>query len=71
MKVDEIRELSDEEMTTRLGEVEDELFRLRIQHELGQLENPLRLRALKRDVARLKTIRRQRERGGQTEGAKG
>lgn len=61
MKPEEIRAYDVEELTDRIREMEEELFRLRIQNETGQLDNPLLLRALRRDLARCKTIRRQRE----------
>lgn len=67
MKTEEIRALSAEELGLRIEDLEEELFRLRLQHQLGALENPLRLRALRRDLARCKTI--QRETALQGEGA--
>ena len=65
MTSEEIRELDTEELADRILEMEEELFRLRIQNETGQLDNPLLLRGLRRDLARCKTIRREREREGQ------
>lgn len=65
MTSEEIRELGAEELADRILEMEEELFRLRIQNETGQLDNPLLLRWLRRDLARCKTIRREREREGQ------
>ncbi|MGH7558336.1 MAG: 50S ribosomal protein L29 [Gemmatimonadota bacterium] len=62
MKTEEIREYGNEDLADRILEMEEELFRLRIQNETGQLDNPLVIRALRRDLARCKTIRRQRER---------
>lgn len=59
MKAADVRSLSGDELAARIDELEEELFRLRLQHELGQLENPLRLRHLKRDLARCKTIERE------------
>lgn len=67
MKADEIRELSPQELEDRVDQIEEELFRLRLQHQLGALENPLRLRELRKDLARCKTI--QREVALQGEGA--
>ena len=61
MKASEIRELSAEELETKLTDAIESLFNLRFQHETGQLENPSRMRQVKRDVARLKTIKRARE----------
>ena len=62
MRTDEIREYGDEDLSDRILEMEEELFRLRIQNKTGQLDNPLLIRSLRRDLARCKTIRRQRER---------
>jgi large subunit ribosomal protein L29 len=63
LKTAEIRELPSEELQTRLGEVKEELFNLRFQHATGQLENYSRLGQLRRDVARLRSIQRERELG--------
>jgi large subunit ribosomal protein L29 len=60
-KASEIRELSVEETEQRLAETNEELFNLRFQHATGQLENYRRLRQLRRDIARLKTILREHE----------
>jgi large subunit ribosomal protein L29 len=60
MRAEEIRELTDEEIDTRIAELAEERFRLRIRGATQTLEDPLRLRALRKDVARLKTILRQR-----------
>jgi large subunit ribosomal protein L29 len=57
---DEIRELSDDELSERIGQSQEELFRLRFRSATQQLENPSLIRKLRRDVARLKTIQRQR-----------
>jgi large subunit ribosomal protein L29 len=64
MKAEEIRGLSAEELDDRIAELEDELFRLRIQNQSGQLENPLRIRGARRDLARCKTIRNEAARQG-------
>ena len=64
MKAEEIREYSDEQLADRILEMEEELFRLRLQNETGQLENPLLVRAMRKDLARCKTIRSEREREG-------
>jgi large subunit ribosomal protein L29 len=61
MKSQEIRTLSDEEIRNRLSDVEEEFFNLRVQFTVGQLENFNRLTDLKRDIARFKTILRERE----------
>lgn len=61
MRADEIRDLATEDLGERILEMEEELFRLKIQNVTGQLENPLRVRELRRDLARFKSIRRERE----------
>ena len=61
MEAYEIRALSDDEMRVRLHDVQEEFFNLRFRLSVGQLENHNRIRDLKRDVARLKTILRERE----------
>jgi large subunit ribosomal protein L29 len=53
-----------EELADRILDMEEELFRLRLQNKTGQLENPLLVRAMRKDLARCKTIRREREREG-------
>jgi large subunit ribosomal protein L29 len=59
MKASEIREMNLEEMQLKRGELEQELFNLRFQHEIGQLENPQRMRQTKKDIARFNTIIRE------------
>ena len=56
MKVIEIRELSLEEMQTKVNDLREEMFNLRFQHGTGQLENTTKLKQTKKDIARLKTI---------------
>lgn len=60
-KVKELRELTDDELENKLVDLKDELFRLRFQLATGQLENPLRIREVRRSFARAKTIVRERE----------
>jgi large subunit ribosomal protein L29 len=60
MQADEIRELSDDEVKSRIAELEEERFRLRFRSATETLENPLRLRSIRRDIARLKTVLRER-----------
>jgi large subunit ribosomal protein L29 len=62
MRADEIRELSAEDMKARIAELEEERFRLRFRSATEQLENPLRLRTIRKDIARLKTVLGERER---------
>lgn len=66
MEAYEIRALSDDEMRVRLHDVQEEFFNLRFQLSVGQLENHNRIGDLKRDVARLKTILRERELEGES-----
>ena len=61
MKASEIRELSVEELELKIKELKEELFQLRFQHAINQLDNPMRLKAVKKDIARIKTVLRQRE----------
>ena len=67
MKVAEIRELSIDVLRDREKELDDQLFRLRIQKSMGQLEAPAKVRDVRRDLARVKTIlqEKQAEGGGQ------
>ena len=59
MKAGEIRDLNLEEMHQKVSDLKAELFNLRFQHEIGQLENPQKMKQTKRDIARLKTIMRE------------
>ena len=61
MKPAEIRELSVAELNQKLTDLKAELFTLRFQHAINQLENPMRIKAVKKDIARVKTIQRARE----------
>jgi len=67
VKAREIRALSTEEIKARLHDTEEEFFNLRVQFTIGQLENFNRLTELKRDIARLKTILRERELAAEAE----
>ncbi|WKY48442.1 50S ribosomal protein L29 [Eubacteriaceae bacterium ES3] len=60
MKPSELRELSSIELETKLGDLKEELFNLRFQHATGQLENPMRIREVKKTYARVKTIIQER-----------
>ena len=62
-QVGELRNLDDAELTTKLREAKEELFNLRFQGATGQLENHGRLRAVRKDIARIYTIMRERELG--------
>jgi large subunit ribosomal protein L29 len=59
MKVSEIRDMSPEERQQKVVDLRQELFNLRFQHGIGQLENPQKLKKTKRDIARLYTIIRE------------
>ncbi len=61
MKSAEIREKSVVELEDKLGDLKSELFNLRFQHAINQLENPMRIKAVKKDIARIKTVLRERE----------
>ena len=61
MKISEIRDMSSAELTTKLDDLKKELFALRFQLAANQLDNPTRIKAVKKDIARIKTIQRQRE----------
>jgi len=61
MKSSEINEMSPEEMQRKISDLKEELFNLRFQHEIGQLENPQKMKQIKRDIARIYTISREVE----------
>lgn len=61
MRISEIRQLSDEEISHRVIDLKDELFRLRFQLISGQLQNYRRIRQVKREIARVKTIIQERK----------
>ncbi len=61
MQAKELRELKDDDLDVRLTETRQELFNLHFQSATGSLENAARLRLLKRDIARILTLQRQRE----------
>lgn len=62
MKATELRELSVSELNQKLSDLKEELFNLRFQHTVNQLENPLRLVAVRKDIARVKTLMGELER---------
>jgi large subunit ribosomal protein L29 len=61
MKANDIRDMSAAELDQRLNKLKEELFNLRFQHATGQLDNPMRIPAVKKTIARIKTVQRQRE----------
>ncbi|HHV93926.1 MAG TPA: 50S ribosomal protein L29 [Firmicutes bacterium] len=63
MRPEEIRAMSSEELLRKLDELKEELFNLRFQMATAQLDNPMRIREVRRDIARVKTILRERELG--------
>jgi len=63
MKAKEIRQMSDKELSEKLADLKTELFNLRFQLATGQLDNPMRIKAVRKDIARIKTIMRERELG--------
>jgi ribosomal protein L29 len=63
MKTKELHEMTVEELNTKLKELSEELFNLRFRHAIGQLENSASLNTCKKDIAKVKTILRQRELG--------
>ena len=61
MKASEIRKLSAKELDAKLLELKDELFKLRFQQAINQLDNPMRINAVKKDIARIQTVQRDNE----------
>jgi len=61
MKAKEVRDLSANELEVRLDELKEELFNLRFQLATGQLDNPMRISAVRKNIARVKTVMRERE----------
>ena len=61
MKAADLREMSNAELTKKLAELKEELFNLRFQHAINQLENPGRIETVKRDIARVNTVLRANE----------
>lgn len=61
MKANEIKDMTVGELNSKLAELKQELFNLRFQHAVNQLENPKRLQAVKKDIARVKTFIRKQE----------
>jgi len=61
MKASEIRDLSKEDLQKKIKDLKEELFNLRFQHAINQLDNPIRLKHVRKDIARSMTILRERE----------
>ena len=64
MKVNEIRKMSADELASKLGDLKKDLFQLRLQHATNQLDNPIKISEVKRDIARVKTIIREQQLAG-------
>ena len=63
MKINEIRDLSGQEIQDNIQDLKEELFNLRFQNAMNQLDNPKRITAVKKDIARLKTVQKEQELG--------
>ena len=61
MELNKMRSMTEAELNAELQSMKKELFNLRFQHVTGQLENPVKMRELKRDIARVKTVLREKE----------
>ncbi|MGE4484214.1 MAG: 50S ribosomal protein L29 [Oscillospiraceae bacterium] len=61
MKANEVRKMSSEELESKLADLKKDLFMLRMQHATNQLDNPIKITEVKRDIARVKTIIRQQQ----------
>jgi large subunit ribosomal protein L29 len=69
MNLEKIRQMTDIELENELVKMKTELFNLRFQHVTGQLENPVKMREVKRDIARIKTVMREKEMAAERLGA--
>lgn len=61
MKIEKMREMTEVELNVEFKKLKNELFNLRFQHVTGQLENPIKMRDIKKEIARVKTILREKE----------
>lgn len=61
MKAEKLRDLTDDELDARIKDAKAELFNLRFQLATGQLDNPKRIKEVKKDIARIQTVRKERE----------
>ena len=64
MKANEVRKMSGEELQTKLQDLKKDLFQLRLQHATNQLDNPIRIAQVKKDIARVKTLIREQQLAG-------
>ena len=67
MKISEIKTLTNEDLKNKLKDLKSELFNLRFQLAVNQLENPMRIKAVKKDIARVQTVIREKELSGKVE----
>ena len=65
MKTNEARKMSAAQLESKLGDLKKDLFQLRLQHATNQLDNPIRISEVKKDIARVKTIIREQQLAGQ------
>lgn len=63
MKINEIRDLSGQEIVDKIQDLKEELFNLRFQNAMNQLDNPMRIAAVKKNIAKLKTVLKEQELG--------
>ncbi len=63
MKIQEIRDLSTQELEVKIKDLKEELFNLRFQNATNQLDNPVRIASVKKDIARVKTVLKEKELG--------
>ena len=63
-KVEKLREKTDPELETRLHELDEQLFKLRFQRATGALDNPMKVKEVRKEIARIRTIRRERQIAG-------
>lgn len=68
MKAKSLKDLSTQELNNKLVDLKQELFNLRFQHATGQLENPMKIKNVKRDIARINTVIREQELSAQVAG---
>jgi large subunit ribosomal protein L29 len=61
MKAEKVREMGADELRTKERELQEQLFRLRVQESIGQLDNAIKLREIRRDIARVKTVLREKQ----------
>ncbi len=64
MKAKDLKTKSADELNKQLADLKDELFKLRFQHAINQLDNPMRIKAVKKDIARINTVLREQELSG-------